>query len=71
MAKDNKNSVISAFSMATSIGFQIVATIAVGLFCGRFADTYFGTAPWLTVAGIMIGITAGVWATYKRIINQG
>lgn len=70
MDKEKKSPVFAAFGMATSIGLNIVATIAVGLFGGRMADTYFATAPWLTIVGIVLGIIAGLWATYKKIMKQ-
>lgn len=70
MNKEKKSPVFAAFGMATSIGLNIVATIAVGIVGGRMADSYFSTTPWLTVGGIVLGIIAGLWATYKRIMKQ-
>lgn len=39
------------------LGAEIAASIAIPLFLGYFADSYFGTSPWLTLAGIVAGIT--------------
>ncbi|WP_425058651.1 hypothetical protein SCACP_33080 [Sporomusa carbonis] len=59
----------SAFGLAGSIGLNMVANIAVGLFLGRWADSRLDSSPWATVAGIVLGMVAGLWATYKKIVK--
>ncbi|WP_094603945.1 hypothetical protein SPSIL_043700 [Sporomusa silvacetica DSM 10669] len=60
----------SALSVAMNIGLTTVATVAVGLFLGRWADNYCGVFPWFTVSGIVLGMLAGLWATYKKIVKS-
>lgn len=69
MQRDDKRQVIKALSLVTTIGLNMVATIVVGLVLGRWADNFFATAPWCTVAGIVLGMAAGFWGTYKRIMH--
>jgi ATP synthase protein I len=59
----------SAFSLAGSIGLNMVATVAVGLVFGRWADNYLNSFPWFTISGIVLGMAAGLWSTYKRIVK--
>lgn len=59
-----------ALSMAGTIGLNMAATVAVGLFLGRLVDNYFGVTPWFTVLGIVVGMLAGLWSTYKKIVNN-
>lgn len=59
----------SALSMAGTIGLNMAATVAVGLFLGRWADNYLNSFPWFTVSGIVLGMVAGLWSTYKKIIK--
>jgi ATP synthase protein I len=59
----------SALSVAGNIGLTMVATIAVGLFGGRWLDNYFATSPWCTVSGIVLSMLAGLWSTYKKIVK--
>ena len=70
MRKDDKQQMFSALSMVGTIGLNMVATVAVGLFGGRAVDNWLGTSPWATVTGIVLGMVAGLWATYKRIIGK-
>lgn len=59
----------SALSAATNIGFTMVSTVAVGLFGGRWLDNYFSFSPWCTVIGIVLGMLAGLWSVYKKIVK--
>lgn len=64
-----QDGVWSAVSLAGTIGLHMVATVAVGLLLGRWADEYLSTSPWCTVAGIVLGMVAGLWSTYKKIVK--
>lgn len=68
MPKKTDN-VWSAVNLAGTIGLTMVSTIAVGLMLGRWADGYFATSPWCTIAGIVAGMAAGLWSTYKKIVK--
>lgn len=59
----------SALSLAGTIGLNMAAMVAVGLFFGKWADRYFNTFPWFTVSGIVVGMGGGLWSTYKKIIK--
>lgn len=69
MQRDDKRQIMEALTLVTTIGLNMVATIVVGLVLGRWADGYFGTTPWCTVAGIVLGMAAGLWGTYQRIMH--
>lgn len=51
-------------SMAT-LGMELVLSIAVGFFAGRYLDGKLGTAPWLSVVGFLFGIGASVKAIHR------
>jgi ATP synthase protein I len=42
-----------------SAGLELALAIVVGYFGGRYLDGRFGTAPYLTYSGLMLGIVAG------------
>ncbi len=48
-------------------GFQLVFSILFFLGVGYLADRRLGTAPWLMLAGILIGLGAGFYAFWLRI----
>ena len=49
-----------ALSLVTVIGMDIVICTMAGVWLGRRADQYFDIAPWGMVAGVVVGMGAGV-----------
>lgn len=70
MREDNKRQLIQAFALASGIGLQIVASVIVGILLGRWADSSFDTFPWGTMSGIVLGMAAGLWSVYKKIMEK-
>jgi len=52
------------------MGLSIVAAVAVGLFLGRLCDEWLAIYPWGAVSGIVLGMVAGIWATYKKVMEK-
>jgi len=48
-------------AVTTMIGAEMAITVTLGFYGGSFLDSYFGTDPWLMVAGILLGVAAGIW----------
>lgn len=69
MKNEDKRPLFAAIGMVSTIGLNMVATVAVGLFLGRAVDNWLQSSPWATVAGIVLGMIAGLWATYKKIMQ--
>jgi ATP synthase protein I len=65
--RQDKRQMLDAFSLVGTIGISMVAAVAVGLFGGRALDNWLNTSPWFTIAGIVLGMISGLWATYKRV----
>ena len=51
--------------MILQIAVLNIAIVAACVFLGRFADAQFGTQPWLTSVGALVGSIASVYASYK------
>ena len=54
----------------TTVGMEIVLSVLVGFFGGRWLDARFGTAPYLAVIGFFFGVaTAGrfLWQAHRRM----
>jgi len=49
-----------AFALASTITFQLAVPVLMGAFGGRYVDDRLGTSPWLMVAGLFLGLAAGV-----------
>lgn len=52
---------------AISIGIELVVSVVIGLVAGAWLDRRFGTGPWLTLVGIMVGSAAG----FRSLIQYG
>lgn len=49
-------------------GLQFAASIAFFLLLGMWLDRRLGTDPWLLIAGVTVGGTAGFWSIYRRLV---
>jgi len=70
MGKKNGRQILEAFGMVTSLGLTMVSTVAAGLLLGRWLDNRFDSTPWATVSGIVLGMAAGLWSVYKRVLQK-
>jgi hypothetical protein len=51
------------------LGFQLLASILLFLYAGRWADAKLGTAPWLLMAGVFVGAAAGFYNLYRQLTS--
>ncbi len=49
----------------STVGIAMVAATVIGLYIGRWLDSYFGTSPWLTAVFLLLGIAAGFRNLYQ------
>lgn len=49
------------------IGIQMAGGMAFFVFAGYFADRWLGTAPWLLLAGAVLGITASMYTVLRMV----
>ena len=54
-----------AFGIYGALGFQLVASILIGVFGGQWLDKKFGTNPWLMMAGLFLGAGAGFYNLFR------
>lgn len=57
-----------AFGIYGAVGFQLAIAVVGGLYLGSLADKHFGSSPWLTLTGLIIGVTGGFY-NLIRIMN--
>lgn len=50
------------------VGLAFAASILLFFFLGRWLDEKLGTEPWLLIAGVFVGLTAGFWSMYRRLV---
>jgi F0F1-type ATP synthase assembly protein I len=54
-----------------ALGVQLAATVVIMFYAGKWADEYFGTAPWLMIVGLAVGAVAGFYNFFKTVIDLG
>lgn len=52
-------------ALYTSVIFILPTTLIGGLLVGRWADQRWGTEPWLTLAGLLLGIAAAFLELFR------
>lgn len=60
--------------MVGGLAFVLGATTALGALIGYYLDGRWGTAPWLTLVGTLLGMAAGffeVVTVLRRVEGQG
>lgn len=56
-----------AIALMSAIMSQLVGTILVGIFLGRWLDGLIGTAPLFLILGLLAGLAAGIVAIFRTI----
>jgi ATP synthase protein I len=51
----------------SSLGIELGLSVMIGLIGGQWLDKYFGTAPWLLLAGLLFGMAAGFRSMYRAL----
>ena len=69
MSKSPKSALARAGSVG-KIGSGLVFPILAGFFLGNYLDEKLGSAPWITLMLIMLGVAAGFGWLYKMSISD-
>ncbi len=54
-----------------TLGIQLAVTVVVCFFLGRWLDSLLATDPWLTIAGLALGIAGGMISFFRTAIAAG
>jgi ATP synthase protein I len=52
------------------VGLGFAASILLFFFLGRWLDEKLGTEPWLLILGVFVGLSAGFWSMYRRLVVE-
>jgi len=52
------------------LGTELAATLAFGVLLGYFADRWLGTAPWLLVAGSILGMATALVNFFRKVLPK-
>jgi ATP synthase protein I len=65
--KQNNRHPLQSMALMSAILSQLVGSVLVGIFGGRWLDGQFGTEPLFLIIGLLVGLAAGVYAMLKLI----
>lgn len=57
--------IVRQASASGAIGIEIILALGVGYLGGNYLDHRFGTTPWLTRIGVVVGIAAAIKALIR------
>ncbi|WP_312470448.1 AtpZ/AtpI family protein [Neobacillus sp.] len=65
MQKDRNS--FKAMALMSAILSQLVGATLIGIFSGRWLDSYLGTEPIFLIIGLFIGLAAGIYFIFISI----
>lgn len=65
--RQNKRHPLQAMALTSAILSQLVGSILIGIFSGRWVDHKVGSEPLFLILGLLIGLAAGVYAMLRLI----
>jgi ATP synthase protein I len=60
---------LNRLARSSAVGLEMGISVVVGLLGGRWLDGKAGTAPWLMLAGLLLGVVAG-FRGLMRVANE-
>lgn len=67
MSQKNDRNPFKAMALTSAILSQLVGTILIGIFSGRWLDRTFETAPIFMIIGLLLGLATGVYAVVRLL----
>lgn len=65
--KKGQGGALQALALTTTIGMELAITVVLGYYGGQYLDQRFATGPWLMLAGVLVGLAAGIVGVYKTL----
>lgn len=65
--RQNNRRPFRAMALMTAISSQLVGSLLIGIFLGRWLDGFGDTMPLFLVIGLFLGLAAGIFAMLRTI----
>lgn len=65
--EEYKRNFLRAYGIYGGIGFQLAASVVVGVLFGRYLDEKLETHPLFLIIGVLLGSFAGFYTMYKML----
>ncbi|HPT68831.1 MAG TPA: AtpZ/AtpI family protein [Syntrophomonas sp.] len=67
---DKKQNWPRALADAMNLATSVAAAIAIGYFGGKWLDGRFDTGPWLSIAGLLLGMLTAGKMMWERLMIE-
>jgi F0F1-type ATP synthase assembly protein I len=64
--RNNNRNPFQAMALMSAIVSQLVGSLLIGIFAGRWLDQKWGTEPIFLIIGLLVGLAAG---TYSMLLS--
>ncbi len=65
--RQNNRHPLKASALMTAISSQLVGSILIGIFTGRWLDGFVDTEPLFLIIGLLLGLAAGIFAMLRTV----
>ncbi|MCL5290556.1 MAG: AtpZ/AtpI family protein [Eubacteriales bacterium] len=65
--KKDQGGALQALALTTTISAELALTVVLGYYGGQYLDKKLATGPWFMLAGVLLGIFAGIVGVYKTL----
>jgi F0F1-type ATP synthase assembly protein I len=66
VSENKKNDAMKWAGMA----WEMAATMGVLVFLGWKCDGWWGTKPWFTLAGSILGVVGAMWVMFRKALKK-
>ncbi|HZI94193.1 MAG TPA: AtpZ/AtpI family protein [Patescibacteria group bacterium] len=68
--KNGRSEILRRAGPYLGLGSMFAASLLIGVGGGYWADGRFGTKPWLTIAGTMLGLVLGFYNFFAVVLRR-
>lgn len=65
--RQNDRNPFKAMALMSAILSQLVGSVLIGIFIGKWLDRTVGTEPLFLIIGLLIGLSAGIYAMMSLV----
>lgn len=66
---EERSEILRRLGPFLSLGTMFAAALLLGLGAGYWADGRFGTSPWLTLTGALVGLALGFYNFFSVVLR--
>ena len=69
--RDGERPWATVYGPYLTLGLQLAVSVVALFFLGRWLDELWGTAPWLMLAGLLVGTVGGFVNFFRSVVALG